>query len=178
MDRKRSDRPSIDEETVDAVRVAFPGSPRKSIHVASNELAIPQNTVHEVLHKRLRFHVYKLQIIQVLKPDDYPRQAAFAKEILLRIDDDNDYLNSVVFSNEVTFHVYGKVNKHNIRILGSENPCEVVEKERDNSKINILCGLMRNQVIGLFIFAKFTISKHLSGYAETLRCSSIRGVPP
>jgi len=34
LDRKRSDRPSIDEETVDAVRVAFHRSPWKSIRVA------------------------------------------------------------------------------------------------------------------------------------------------
>ena len=50
LDRKRSGRPSIDEETIDAVRVAFHRSPRKSIRVASNELAIPRSTVHKVLH--------------------------------------------------------------------------------------------------------------------------------
>ena len=53
FDRKRWGRPSIDEET-DAMRVAFHRSPRKSIRVASNEVAIPQSTVHKVLHKRLR----------------------------------------------------------------------------------------------------------------------------
>ena len=66
LDRKRSGRPSIDEETVDAVRVAFHRSPRKSIRVASNKLAIPRSTVHKVLHKRLRLHAYKLQIVQAL----------------------------------------------------------------------------------------------------------------
>ena len=116
LDRKRSGRPSIDEETVDAVRVAFHRSPRKSIRVASNELAISRSTVHKVLRKRFRLHDYKLQIVQTLKPDDHPRRAAFAEEILQRIDDDNDYLNSVVFSDEATFHVPGKVNKHDIRI--------------------------------------------------------------
>jgi len=30
--------------------------------------------------------------------------------MLQRIEDDNDYLNSVVFSDEATFHVSGKVN--------------------------------------------------------------------
>ena len=50
LDRKRSGRPSIDEETVDAVRVAFHCSPRKSICVASNELAIPRSTVDK-FHK-------------------------------------------------------------------------------------------------------------------------------
>ena len=44
-DRKRSGRPSIDEETVDAVRVAFHRSPRKSIRVASNELVYQTNQI-------------------------------------------------------------------------------------------------------------------------------------
>ena len=134
LDRKRSGRRSIDEETVDAVRVAFHRSPRKSIRVASNELVIPRSAVHKVLHKRLRLHAYKLQIVQALKPDDYLCRAAFAEEILQRIDDDNDYLNSVVFSDEATFHVSGKVNKHNIQIWESENPCEVVEKRKRQSQ--------------------------------------------
>ena len=82
LDRKRSGRPSIDEETVDAVGVAFPRSPRKSIRVASNELAIPRSTIHKILHKRLRLQAYKLQIVQALKPDDHSRRAAFAEEIL------------------------------------------------------------------------------------------------
>ena len=52
LDCKRLGRPSIDKETIDAVHVAFYHSPRKSIHVASNELAITQSTVHKVLHKQ------------------------------------------------------------------------------------------------------------------------------
>ena len=167
LDRKRSGRPSIDEETVDAVRVAFHRSPRKSIRVASNELAIPRSTVHKVLHKRLRLHAYKLQIVQALKPDDRPRRAAFAEEILQRIDDDNGYLNSVCFSDEATFHVSGKVNKHTIRIWGSQNPCEVLERERDSPKINVWCGLMHNQIIGPFIFAESTITANI--YLDMLK---------
>ena len=46
LDRKRSGRPSIDKEVVDAVRVTFHRRPRKSIRAASNELAIPRSTVH------------------------------------------------------------------------------------------------------------------------------------
>ena len=126
LDRKRSGRPNI-EETVDAVLVAFYRSPRKSIRVASNELAIPRSTVHKVLYKRLRLHAYKL--FNYLKPDDRPRRAAFAEEILHRIDDDKDYLKCVVFLDEASFHVSGKVNKYNVRIWGSQNPYEVVKKE-------------------------------------------------
>ena len=97
LDRKRSGKPSIDEETVDAVCAAFHRSPRKSIRVASNELAIPRSTVHKVVHKRFWLHAYKLQIVQAHKPDDRPCRAAFADEILQRVDDDKGYLNSVFF---------------------------------------------------------------------------------
>ena len=133
LDRKKSGRPSIDEETVDAVHVAFHRNPKKSIRVASNELAIPRSTVHKVVHKQLRLHACKLQIVQALKPDDRPRRAAFAEEILQRIDDDTDYLKCVVFSDEAS----GKVKKHNVRILESLNRSEVVEKERGSPKLNV-----------------------------------------
>ena len=62
----------------------------------------------KVLHKRLWLHAYKLQIVQALKPDDRPRQADLAEEILQRIGDENIYLKCVVFSNEASFHVSGK----------------------------------------------------------------------
>ena len=71
LDRKRSGRPSIDEETVDAVPEAFHRSPRILICVTSNELVLSQSTVHKVLHKRLRLHDYELQTIQILVTFEY-----------------------------------------------------------------------------------------------------------
>ena len=65
LDCKRSGTPSIDEETVDAVHVAFHCNPRKSIHVTLNELAVPPSTVDKVLHKRFRLHTYNLQIVEL-----------------------------------------------------------------------------------------------------------------
>ena len=55
LDPKRSGRPSIDEETIDAVCVAFHHSPKKSIRVASNELAIPRSTVNINLARNTKF---------------------------------------------------------------------------------------------------------------------------
>ena len=69
------------------------------------------------------------------------------------------------FSDEATFHVSGKVNKHNIRIWGSQNPCEVLE--RNSPKINVWCGLMHNQIIGPFIFAESTITANI--YLDMLK---------
>ena len=41
--------------------------------------------------------------------------------------------------------------------MESQNPYRVVEKERDSPKLNVWCGLMHNQIIGLFIFTESTI---------------------
>jgi hypothetical protein len=75
-----------------------------------------------VLHNRLKLHAYKVQIILKLKPDDRPKRERFANDILNLIDEYNDFLQRVCFSDEVTFHISGTVNKHNLRIWGSEKP--------------------------------------------------------
>ena len=69
LDRKRSNRSSIDEETVDAVRVAFYRSPRKSVRVASNKLAIPRSTLFlepKVLHKQLYSMLTSYKLFKLL----------------------------------------------------------------------------------------------------------------
>ena len=100
LDRKRL---GIDEETVDAVRVAFHRSPRKSIRVASNELAIPRSTVQKALHKRLRLHAYKLQLFKLSS-----RMITLAEQLLLKKFFSalmmTMILNSVVFSDEAIFN--------------------------------------------------------------------------
>ncbi|PNF41079.1 hypothetical protein B7P43_G06221, partial [Cryptotermes secundus] len=96
----------------------FQRSPRKSTR-ASHELHVPQSTVVNILHKRLRLYAYKVQLVQALELDDYPRRAASATEMLQQIYEDNDYLTCVYFPDETTFQTSGKVNRHNARIWGN-----------------------------------------------------------
>lgn len=39
------------------------------------------------------------------------------------------------------FHISGRVNRHNCRIWGTENPHEPVELGSDSPKVNVWCGL-------------------------------------
>ena len=55
LHRNRSGRPSIDEDTVDAVRVAFHRSPRKSIRVASKNLLFLEIFICKTLINKLYF---------------------------------------------------------------------------------------------------------------------------
>ena len=74
------------------MREAFQRIPGKSTCRASNELRVPQTTAVNIVNKRLKLYAYVVEIVQSLQPDDGPRRASFATEILRRIDEDNDYL--------------------------------------------------------------------------------------
>ena len=99
-----------------------------------------------------------MQILQELKPNDGPNRKVFALEMQSRIEDDEHYLKKVMFTDEACFHVSGKVNQHNVRIWGSENPHVVIEHILDSPKVNVWCGLLHDRLVGLFFFAEDTVT--------------------
>jgi hypothetical protein len=62
-----------------------------------------------------------------------------------RIQEDESFLGSVVFSDGSVFHVSVKVNIHNCRIWGSENPSVSQEHVLDNPKANVFCALSKEK---------------------------------
>jgi hypothetical protein len=48
------------------------------------------------------------------------------------LDEDDDFVGKLVFSDEATFHIDDKVNCHKCRIWDTENTHVVVEEERDS----------------------------------------------
>ncbi|KAJ4428169.1 hypothetical protein ANN_24184 [Periplaneta americana] len=87
------------------------------------------NTVlFRILCKRLRFHPYRLQLLQALKlMDKMLRRNFYTISVQTVIENDDEFIRSMVFCDEAIFHPSGKVNKHNLRIWGSENPRTYVE---------------------------------------------------
>ena len=125
-----------------------------------------ESTVHKVLRERLHLYAYKLQLLHHIKPDDPARRESLAIDIVDSIEAHPEYLSRVCFRDESTFHVSGKVNKHNCRIWGSENLHVSIEMERDSQKINVWCGLMKDKVVGPF----FSLKKKLLQALHTWIC--------
>lgn len=169
-------KPRITQGDVDRVQASFIRSPRKSIRKAARQLNMPKSTVHDVVHKRLRLRCYKLQLLHALKPDDRPRRRRFAEQILELIENDETYLSKIGFSDEATFHVCGKVNRHNCRVWGTENPHLVVEYQRDTPKVNVWCCLLKTGVIGPFFFGEPTITA--TTYLDMLEQYAFPLLPP
>ena len=59
-DRKRMDRPSSRDDTIDVVRTAFQRSSRISTRRASRELGVLQGAVVKILHQRLCLRAQKV----------------------------------------------------------------------------------------------------------------------
>lgn len=111
------------------------------IRKASLEL-VPRLSVHKVLK---RYQITQIHCLSKLKPNYLILHTAFAKHMLDRIEYSENYLKIICFSDETTFHLSGKVNRHICRIWGRENPRLVIKHERDSPiKLNVWCGLMHN----------------------------------
>ena len=133
-------------------------SPRKSTRRASRELKVPQSTVSKILHKRLRLHPYKLQLVQKLHTEDKETRHAFCGNLQALMENDDDLLAKIIFSDDATFHLSGKVNRYNVSIWGSENPHATLKVERDSPKLNVFCAVSKQIVYGPFIFDGQTVN--------------------
>ena len=148
---KTSGRPRVSEENVRRIQESFGRSPRKSTRRVSRELGIPQPNVWCVLRRRLLFKPYLLQLVHALRPNDKRKRVEFCDRMLQNMEYDT-FLQRLIFSDEATFHLSGKVNRHNVRIWGLQNPQEALEHERDSPKVNVSCVLSQTKVYGPFFF--------------------------
>jgi hypothetical protein len=78
--------------------------------------------------------------------------------MLHQVEEDEGFLKSVIFSDECTFYVSGKVNAHSCRIWGSESHHECMEHVRGSPKLYVFCAMSINKVYGLFFFMKRNIT--------------------
>ncbi|GFO35890.1 hypothetical protein PoB_006239500 [Plakobranchus ocellatus] len=71
---------------------------------------------------------------------------------------DPDLLSKIIFSDEVTFHLSEKMNKHNVRIWGTQNPHATLEFEHNSPKVNVFCAATDKAVYGPFVFEGLSIT--------------------
>lgn len=67
------------------------------------------------------------------------------------IAENENFCNSIVFSDEATFHLHGFVNRHNCRYWSDTNPhwMEEVHTQRPQ-KINVWAGIVGQHIVGPF----------------------------
>jgi hypothetical protein len=63
--------------------------------------------------------------------------------------EEDGFVERLIFSDEATFHISGKVNIHDVRIWGTEH-------QGDSPRVNVFCAVSSKKVHGPSFFAEAT----------------------
>jgi len=140
----------VNENSQFEIALAFVEEPHLSLRKASAQLNIPKDSVHRVM-KSLKFHPYKIHLVQELNEDDPDRRMEFCETIMNIINDDPLFAQQIVFSDESTFTLHGEVNRQNCRYWSDNNPRWMKEQHTQYPlKVNVWAGMIDNTIIGIF----------------------------
>ena len=116
LDLEKSGRPKIcDENSTNQVREILENNPNVTISAICGQTNLSRGTVHDRIKNDIRIKSYKIQIHQELYEEDFDKRVEMA-EILMPILQNPANKNLIFFSDEATFHLSGRVHKHNCRI--------------------------------------------------------------
>jgi hypothetical protein len=96
-------------------------------------------------------------MVQAMSPNDKIVRHQFCVEMQTDMEDE-DFVGRLVFTDEATLHVNGKVNRHNLRIWGTENHHSTSKHVRDSPKMNVFCAISQTKIYGPFIFMEGTVT--------------------
>ena len=110
---------------------------------------------------------FKLSLVYALTNDDKVIRRTFCESMLEMVEDDKILFLRIVFSDEATFHLSGKVNRHNVHTKGPHIPHKAVEHQGDAHKINVYCVVPQDKAYSPFLFEKNTVTGQI--YLEMLQ---------
>lgn len=124
--------------------------PSLSVRTIARRTGIPRTTVHKIL-KVYRLHPYHVQRVQTLQPRDYAARVYFCRRMLNMNEEDPQFFNKILWSDESSCRRDGYLNLHNLHSWQLINPRLMREdKSQYQFKINLWAGIINNQIIGPF----------------------------
>jgi hypothetical protein len=90
--------------------------------------------------------------------------------MLNRPKEENLFMNKVVFSDEATFHLSGKVNLIMEIIWEPQNPHQGVEHVRDSARVEVFCVVSGTWLYEPLSFAEAKLYSRVPLYAGELPC--------
>ena len=66
---------------------------------------------------------------------DYQKREDFANWVLINYDEDKNFSENIIFSDEACFSMHGDINSQNCRFWSKENPGQIFEVPPHNQKV-------------------------------------------
>ena len=97
----------------------------------SQELGIAQTTLWRIMRKYLGLHTFKIKLTQKLKPLDHLKRRNFSNWALSELEENEEFLRKIIFSDEAHFWLNGFVNNQNMRYWSATNPNVFLDLKSD-----------------------------------------------
>lgn len=126
--------------------------PHISSRRVEKEHGIPRRTFLRIL-ETLKYHAYHITLVQELQIHHFQQRLVFCQWALHMIENDQNFFNFVLFSDEATFQNDGELNRHNCHYWSNENPHwhRTVNFQRRWS-LMVWCGIVNGYLIGPYFF--------------------------
>lgn len=149
--RKRQTTVTGDNNEI-AVLAAVAHNPYISSRNISRDSGISRRSVLRIL-RRYKFHPYHMSLHQELHGNDFQNRVTFCQWAQRKIQEDNNFFLTVLFSDESTFTNCGEVNRYNMHYWAVENPRWLREVEHQRPwNVNVWCGIIGDTLIGPHFF--------------------------
>lgn len=123
-------------------------NPEASTYNAARILNMSRKKIITVL-KFYKYHPFRFLPVQDLTADHRLQRINFCREILRRLDENADFLNNIIFTDEATFTTAGIYNRRNKHHWATDNPRRIQPTKTQGRKaVHVWCGIIRNMIIG------------------------------
>lgn len=124
----------------------FNAEPQGSIRGVETAGGISYTSVQRIL-KKAGMHNYKFQNVQALVDEDFQRRELFCTQLMDKLDDDNSFLERIIWTDEAKFSRDGIINSRNNHFWSNQNPHLVRETNHQHKfSFNVFCLLMNNKL--------------------------------
>lgn len=114
-------RVTNDEGNVISTLAYFNAFPQSSTTSAEKDLGVSASSIQRIL-KEHRMHPYSFQHVQAFRPGDDLRRIEFCEFMLLKIQEDPQFLSKILWTDESKFSREGITNRKNQHFWAVENP--------------------------------------------------------
>ncbi|CAH0406539.1 unnamed protein product [Chilo suppressalis] len=126
----------------------FEAYPKSSVREGEEEIGISKSKIHRAL-KKYKFKSYvEGRLVQKLRRGDAERRLNFCHHIERLILENQNVLETIIWSDESNFSNNGMYNRRNNRIWSRQNPLRIHEtNDQVHFSFNCWCGIVKNRVL-------------------------------
>jgi hypothetical protein len=97
--------------------------------------------------KALKLKAYRPHILQMLT-DDFYRRVEFSERVLIRCEAEPDIPRRILWTDEASFNLNGRINWHNNVYWSESIPHEVIQEELNVPGLTVLAGIWSGGIVG------------------------------